>query len=259
MAFSDRGDILADLKDVRVTVTGAGSGIGLATATLFGRCGASVAANHLASDSAAKDRIAALADQGLKLIPVAGDVSDPEGAQRMIESAQRILGGLDVLVNNAGTPGTPVPIPFSDLDSVSEELWDTVLHTNLRGAFRTSKAAVAALRASKGAIVNVASVAGLGGDGSSIAYAASKAGLVNLTRNLAKGLGPDINVNAVAPGLTRTPWTENWSAARKTASIEKTMLKRFVEAQDVAQTILFLALQRAITGQTLAVDCGRQF
>ena len=105
---------------------------------------------------------------------------------------------------------------------------------------------------------NTASIAGLGVPGSSIAYGASKAGVINLTRNLAHALAPDVRVNAIAPGLVRTPWTEPWPEARKKSGIANSLLQRMVEPEDIAQTMLFLASNTAITGQTVAVDCGRQ-
>lgn len=259
MTESGRFRLFPDLSGLRVLVTGAGSGIGLATATLFARAGASVAANHLPGDRAGVERLEALAAQGLRLTCHAGDMASPGGAGAAVGSGVEALGGLDVLVNNAGTSGTREPIPFSDLGALDEEFWQLILSTNLVGPFRAARAAEAALRRAGGAIVNVASVAGLGGDGSSLAYAASKAGLINLTRNLAKGLAPDVRVNAVAPGLTRTPWIADWPEARTAGSLARTMLNRLVEPEDVAESIAFLALQRAITGQTLAVDCGRQF
>ena len=140
---------------------------------------------------------------------------------------------------------------------MTEEKWLKILQTNLVGPFRCAKAAASALRASKGAIVNTASIAGLGGQASSIAYAASKAGLINLTRNLAKALAPDVRVNAVAPGLTRTPWTDPWPAERKARSVENTALKKLVEPADIADAMIFLAAHTAITAHTLVVDCGR--
>ena len=94
--------------------------------------------------------------------------------------------------------------------------------------------------------------------GSSIAYGASKAGVINLTRNLAQALAPDVRVNAIAPGLVRTPWTEPWPEERKKSGIANSLLQRMVEPEDIAQTMLFLASNTAITGQTVAVDCGRQ-
>ena len=113
------------------------------------------------------------------------------------------------------------------------------------------------LRASRGAIVNTASVAGLGRRGSSVAYSASKAGLINLTRSLARALAPDVRVNAVAPGLVATPWTEPWSEERKASTVGRTMLGRMARPEDIAETIFFLGAGAAyITGETITVDGG---
>ena len=139
---------------------------------------------------------------------------------------------------------------------MDEAFWQVILSTNLVGPYRCAKAAAAALREARGAIINTASVAGLGTRGSSLAYSASKAGLINLTRNLAKAMAPDVRVNAVAPGLVDTPWTRAWSEERKQGTIERSLLKRLVQPTDVAQAIVFLAQQSAITGEVLVVDCG---
>ena len=133
----------------------------------------------------------------------------------MVTSAIEALGRLDFLVNNAGTPNTPAPIPFSDLDALTEDFWSKILTTNLIGPFRCAHAAVPALKAAHGAICNTASIAGVQGSGSSIPYATSKAGLINLTRSLARTLAPEIRVNAVAPGFVDSPWNKDWPADRK--------------------------------------------
>ena len=164
---------------------------------------------------------------------------------------------LDILINNAGTSNTREPIAFDDLDAMSEAFWAKIMQTNLIGAFRCARAASPALRSAKGAIVSTASVAGLGVPGSSIAYGASKAGLINLTRSLAHALAPDVRVNAVAPGLVRTPWTDPWPDERKAQTIANCLLDRMVEPEEISATMLFLACNPAITGQTVAVDCGR--
>jgi 3-oxoacyl-[acyl-carrier protein] reductase len=152
------------------------------------------------------------------------------------------------------------PIDFADLDEMIEEFWGGILSTNLIGPFRCTRAAAGALRQARGAVVSTASIAGLNAIGSSIAYGASKAGLINMTRNLARALAPDVRVNAVAPGLVDSPWTKDWPTDRKQAAIDKTPLRRMCKPEDIAEAMFFLAAGGAmITGQTLVVDGGLSF
>ena len=249
--------ISIDLDGKKALITGGASGIGLAVAELLAAAGARVAINHLPGDPRGPEAAGRLTAEGHAAIAVAGDVSDSQGAAGMVNDAVARLGGLDILINNAGTPASVEPIPFADLEQMTEERWQAILGTNLIGPFRCTRAAAGALKAARGAVVNTASIAGLGVAGSSIAYSASKAGLINLTRNLARALAPDVRVNAVAPGLTRTPWTDPWPAERKRSSLANTMLGRLVEPSEIAQAMLFLCLNKAITGQTIVVDAGR--
>jgi 3-oxoacyl-[acyl-carrier protein] reductase len=249
--------ISADLAGKAALITGAASGIGLAAAEHFARCGARVALNYLPDDQRGPAAVERLKRDGRMVIGAPGDVGRPGDAERMVSEAITALGRLDFLVNNAGTPATPTPIPFADFAALTEEFWSTILTTNLIGPFRCTRAAVAALRAAGGAICNTASIAGVMGSGSSIPYATSKAGLINLTRSLARTLAPEIRVNAVAPGFVDSPWNKEWPADRKQISIERTPLKRACRPEDIAETIFFLCAGAAmITGQTVIVDGG---
>ena len=182
-----------------VLVTGSSSGIGRATVERFARDGAQVVVNSSQSVQEGE----ALARE-LSGTYVQGDISREEDAQRLVATALERFGQLDVVVNNAGTT---TRIPFPDLDAADDETWGRILGVNVLGAWYVSRAALPALRETRGAIVNVGSVAGLVAGGSSLPYAVSKAALHHLTRCLAQALAPDVRVNAVATGLVDTPWT----------------------------------------------------
>ncbi len=246
-----------DLQGKRALVTGGLSGIGLATVHMLADAGAKVAVNHLPGDSRATTVLAELRSAGGDVIAAPGDVGDAKDGPRMVEEAIAALGGLDYLVNNAGTPGTSTLIPPTALDRLTEELWQTVLQVNLMGVFRCAKAAAPALAASGGAVVNVASIAGIDSPGSSMAYGATKAGVISLTKNLARALGPAARVNAVAPGAVDSPWMVEWTEERRAASAAKALLKRRCQPEDLAEVILFLlAGAGMVTGQTIVVDGG---
>ncbi|MDR6827659.1 3-oxoacyl-[acyl-carrier protein] reductase [Bosea sp. BE271] len=241
----------------RAIITGGASGIGLATARQFAELGARVAINYLPGDDQGAAAVVELLEQGFDVLSAPGDVSNPDDTRSMIAGAIAELEGLDYLINNAGTTGTVEPIEFSRLDAMTEEFWQKILSTNLIGPFNCIRAAVDALRVSNGAVVNTASVAGLGIRGSSLAYAASKAALVNLTRNLARALAPEIRVNAVAPGLIETPLTDGWSLERKKQTIDATLLARLGKPAEIAEVIVFLAAQASyINGETVVANGG---
>lgn len=246
-----------DLKGKTALVTGGASGIGFETARLMARFGARVAINYLPGDPRGEQSVAALLNEGLLAVAAPGDLSQPDQAQAMVIKAIAELGHLDLLVNNAGTPGVVKPIPIGDLEAVSEELWQTLLNVNLMSVFRCSKAAAASLAASGGAIVNTASIAGFGSIASTVAYSASKAAVINLTKNLAHALAPEVRVNAVAPGSVESSWAIEWSDERRQSTIAATPLRRYCTPDDVAELIVYLGFAgRMITGQTVIIDGG---
>ncbi len=244
------------LNGIKALVTGGASGIGLGTAKLLARAGAKVAINHLPDDPRGAEEIAKLKAEGLDVIAAPAQVGVAGETEQMVADAIRNLGGLDLLFNNAGTPGVKATVPVTRLDLVTDELWEKLLSTNLMGVFRCTKAAAEALKASKGAVVNTASIASFKGPGSSMAYGATKAGIMNLTQSFAKALAPHVRVNAIAPGAVDSPWIE-WTPEQKKSHLEMSLLKRIGAPEDYGDVVLFLAFgNETVTGQTLIVDAG---
>lgn len=249
--------ITYNLTGKTALVTGGASGIGFATARMLAGFGATVAVNFLQDDPRGPEAVDRLVAAGGKAIMAPGSVGEAGGAEAMVLKAVSDLGRLDLLVNNAGTPGTRHRIAPPQLELITEELWTTLLEVNLLGVFRCAKAAAPALKATNGAIVNTASIAGLGRAGSSLAYGATKAGVVSLTQNLARALAPEVRVNAIAPGAVDSSWMVEWSNQERQESIERALLKRRCQPEDLAEVIVFLGFGAAmVTGQTITVDGG---
>ena len=236
------------MKGHVVVVTGSSSGIGAAVARAFADLGAGVVVNSSRSVVDGEAVAASLPDACY----VQGDITDPDAAQRLVDAALERWGRLDTLVNNAGTTAV---IPHHDLEAASVEVWRRIFEVNVFGTWSMTLAALPALREAKGSVVNVASVAGLRPTGSSIPYAASKAALNHMTVLLAKVVGPEVRVNAVAPGLIDTPWTAGWDFVREVVE-QVTPLKRVGQPEDVAEVVLALARSSYVTGQIVGVDGG---
>ena len=240
-------------------VTGGGTGVGRATALQLGRRGCAVVVNYSRSKDEAERTAAEVAALGVRALPLQADVADDAACRGLVDAAVRELGRLDVLVNNAGQT---VFIPHANLEGVGSDDWTRVLGVNLIGPFQLSRAARAPMEAAGGgAIVNVSSVAGIAGIGSSIPYCASKAGLNILTVILARTLAPKIRVNAVAPGFISGRWLADGLGAAyepiKRAMEQRAPLGRVCDPEDVAAAILSLvAGSDMVTGQVLGVDGG---
>jgi 3-oxoacyl-[acyl-carrier protein] reductase len=201
--------------------------------------------------------VAKLRAEGLAAIEAPGNVGTAGEAEAMVETAIQRLGRLDLLVNNAGTPGARRAIEPRELDLLTEEFWALLLSVNLLGPFRCTRAAAAALRAARGAVVNTASIAGISAAGSSLAYGATKAGLIKMTKDLARALAPEVRVNAVAPGAVDSAWQIEWTEEQRKSSIDRALLKRRCTPEDIAEVIAFLGFGAAmVTGQTMVVDGG---
>jgi len=236
-------------------VTGSSSGIGAATALELASRGWSVVINYSKSEEAAQKTAAQCKDS----IVVRADVSADADCRRLVQSALDQWGRLDALVNNAGTTKF---VPHADLDGLSAEDFQRIYATNVIAAFQMSRAAAPALRQSRGAIVNISSLAAFLATGSSIAYAASKAALDTVSMSLARVLAPEVRVNVVAPGFVDTPWMIAGYGADRYAKLRDTYaaiapLGSVCQPADIARTVAWL-IEGAdqVTGQTVYVDAG---
>ena len=249
-----------DLAGRVAIVTGGGTGIGRATSIRLARAGAkAVLINYSRSAAEAESTSDELRGLGTEGVAHRADVADESMVKAMVASTVKRWGRLDVLVNNAGTTHF---IAHPDLDGLTDEVWNDILSVNLKGTFFCCRAAAPELKKAGGAIVNIASIAAHRASGSSIAYAVSKAGVVQLTRALALALAPDVRVNSVSPGLVSTRWfSKNFgdeaAAAQEDAFASATPLRKIATPDDVAQAVVALLENDLITGQDLVIDGGK--
>lgn len=245
---------MQDFANKVALVTGGSRGIGRAIALELGRRGAQVVLSFAGNEAAAAETVKAIADAGGKAKAVRFDVADSEACSKAVDEVVKEFGGLHVLVNNAGVAIDGLLMRFKDED------WDKTLDTNLKGAFALMRAASRPMMKQRGgAIVNVSSIVGEMGNAGQAAYAASKAGLIGLTKSIARELASrNIRVNAVTPGFITTDMTAALSAELKEKMAAQIPLSRIGNAEEVASAVAFLASDSAsyITGEVLKVNGG---
>ena len=251
-----------DLKGKAAIVTGSATGIGAAVAIGLAKRGANVIVNYTRSKSEAETTAEAVRKTGSDVRLVQADVASDEDCRKLARTAMEAWGRIDILINNAGT--TKFVTNHADLESLSADDFARIYAVNVIGPFQMIRACIEGLRAHKdGSVVNVSSIAGVAGIGSSVAYAASKGALNTLTYSLARALAPDVRVNAVCPGYVDTPWFVKQfgsEMAERIAEAEgkRAPLQRAANGAEIAKTVLFFAgpESRNITGETLLSDTG---
>ena len=240
-----------NLKDKVAIVTGAGSGIGRATALRLAAEGVNVIVNYSQSEEGALEVVKKIMNDGDVAIPYRADVSIEHEVQDMVTHTLMVFGKIDFLVNNASITSQ---IPMNELDEVTGEVWDSLFAVNVKGMFHCVKAVVPHMkRQSTGVIVNLGSVAGVNGIGSSIPYAATKSAIHTMTRSLAISLAPDIRVNCMSPGAVATRW---WAGneERMHGLAGQLPLKRISTLEDITDTFLFQLIQSFITEKVFVMD-----
>ncbi len=236
-------------------VTGSATGVGRACAVRFAELGYAVVVNYSKSEADAAETADLVRAAGSPLLVVKATVGEDVAVRDMVARTVAAFGGLDVLVNNAGTTHF---VAHTDLAALTDAVWDEIFQVNVKGAFYACRAALPHLTARGGNIVNVTSVAGLSGQGSSIPYCASKAALNCVTLSLARAFGPEVRVNAVAPGPILTRWLAG-REAHVAKYLEQAPLMRAADPADIADAVIYLATGTTLTtGQVLVVDGGRR-
>ena len=242
------------LKDKVAIVTGGTRGIGRAIALKLADHGANIVINYRNSDKEAEELKAILEGQGVQVLTVKCDISNFEDSKNLMDKCKEVFGKIDILVNNAGITKDTL------IMRMKEEDFDNVIDVNLKGTFNCAKHASAIMLKQRfGKIINMTSVVGIAGNAGQVNYAASKAGVIGLTKSLAKELGSrGITVNAVAPGFINTDMTASLSEKVKEEASKNIPLKRLGDPEDVANLVGFLASDAAnyITGQVINVDGG---
>lgn len=243
-----------DLSGKRALVTGAGRGIGRAIALELAQAGADVVINYAGSKSAAESVAMECRAQGVRAVAIQADISQADEVERLFAEAQTALGGVDILVNNAGITRDSLLLRMPDEDI------DSVLATNLRGAMLCARsAAKLMLKQRSGRIISVSSVVALRGNAGQANYAAAKAGLIGMSKSLARELAArNVTVNVIAPGFIKTDMTAVLSESQQAQMIAEIPMKRAGEPQEVAAVVRFLASDAAayITGEVIAIDGG---
>ena len=234
-------------------VTGGGTGIGRAISLALAALSIDVAVNYSRSQQEALDTAAAIEKIGGKALTVQANVANDTEVRAMVQTVVEQFGQLDYVVNCAGTT---VYVDMPDLEGLQPEFWDEIMAVNVKGLFSVCRAAAPHLKKTRGSIVNITSVAGITGMGSSIAYAASKAAAISVTKSLARVLAPEVRGNSVAPGIVLTRWVDGREAHVKKLG-EHTPLGRCCNAEDVADVAVPLLVNATMmTGQTVVVDGG---
>lgn len=244
------------LKDKVAIVTGASRGIGREIAITLARYGAKVIVNYCGSKEKAEEVVSLIKSEGGVATAYQGDVADSEAMKQMFADVLQEYKSIDILVNNAGITRDNLILKMSD------DEFNSVIDTNLKGVYYCLKqVSRIMLKQKSGRIINISSIAGVIGNAGQINYSASKAGVIGMTKALARELGSrGITVNAVAPGFIKTDMTDKLPDAIKDTYVNQIPLKRFGEVSDIAETVAFLASDKAayITGQTISVDGGMQ-
>ena len=244
------------LEGKAALITGGGTGLGRAVALQLAREGVNLAINYSRSASDAEETAHDASALGVKAVTLKADISVPGDAENLVVQAAGELGGLDLLINNAGT--TKI-VAFDNLDGLNEEDFLHLLKTNALSIFFASRSAAKIMKDRGGGhIINTVSIAGIRPSGSSIAYAVSKAAGIHMTKSLAVALAPlAIKVNAVAPAFLLTRWAAGFNEAWVEANKQKTLLKKIADVEECAGMYLSIARNDSMTGQILAVDCGQ--